>query len=209
MIHFTISTKNIIKKLTLFNQSLELFDKFGSSDAGDVLHLISNEQNDLKIKKDRFYRFKKEWRINFYVVIFMCLSIPIILKLSMSDIYNAYMNSFGLITMVSIIIVNLFIINKIENIYNDLSIGEEAHKVMLEKIKIFFIEEDLEVLLGWLGINYKKAIKNRIKNSVFIFIFILIVSLLFKKIYLFALAFVAALLYYKLQYYMTKNKKRN
>lgn len=116
------------KTITLFNQSLELFDKFGNSDAGDVLHLISDELNSLKIKKDKFYRFKKEWRLNFYVVVFMCLSMPILLKFTMSDIYNSFMNSFGTIVMIVIFIINLIIINKIEKVYSDLSIGEEGYR---------------------------------------------------------------------------------
>lgn len=116
------------KTITLFNQSLELFDNFGSSDANDVLHIISDELNDLKIKKDRFHRFKKEWRLNFYVVVFMCLSMPILLKLTMSDIYLGFMNSFGSIVMIIIFILNLFIINKIEKVYADLSIGEEGYR---------------------------------------------------------------------------------
>lgn len=116
------------KTITLFNQSLELFDKYGSSDAGNVLYLISEELNNLKIKKDRFYHFKKEWRLNFYVVVFMCLSMPILLKLTMSTIYIAFMNSFGFPVMLGIFIVNLFIINKIEKMYSDLSIGEEGYR---------------------------------------------------------------------------------
>ena len=116
------------KTITLFNQSLNLFDDYGSSDAGNILHLISEELNHIKIKKDRFYRFKKEWRLNFYVVVFMCLSMPIILNLTMSDIYNSFMESFGLVIMILIIVFNLFIINKIEKLYADLSIGEEGYR---------------------------------------------------------------------------------
>lgn len=57
--------------ITLFNQTLELFDEHGNSDANTVLHIISEEMNMLKIKKDRYLKFKREWRLNFYVVIFM------------------------------------------------------------------------------------------------------------------------------------------
>lgn len=116
------------KTITLFNQSLELFDNFGSSDASNVLQIISEELNDLKIKKDRFYRFKKEWRLNFYVVVFMCLSMPILLKMTMPDIYISFMQSFGSFVMIGILIINLFIINKIEKVYSDLSIGEEGYR---------------------------------------------------------------------------------
>jgi len=116
------------KTITLFNQSLELFDNFGSSDASNVLHIISDELNELKIKKDRFYRFKKEWRLNFYVVVFMCLSMPILLKLTMTDVYLSFMNSFGTIVMIAIFLIDLFVIKKIEKVYADLSIGEEGYR---------------------------------------------------------------------------------
>lgn len=116
------------KTITLFNQSLDLFDDFGSSEAGKILHLISDELNHVKIKKDRFYRFKKEWRLNFYVVVFMCLAMPIILKMTIPDIYINFMQSFGMIVMLAIFIFNLFIINKTEKVYADLSIGEEGYR---------------------------------------------------------------------------------
>lgn len=116
------------KTLTLFNQSLELFDLYGSSDANDVLQIISEEMNDLKIKKDQFLRFKKEWRLNFYVVMFMCLSMPVILKFTMASVYESFMQGFGTITMMIIFIVNLLIISKVEKLYSDLSIGEEGYR---------------------------------------------------------------------------------
>jgi len=116
------------KTVTLFNQSLELFDLYGNSEASSVLQVISEELNDLKVKKDRFYRFKKEWRLNFYVVIFMCLLMPIILKVTLPDIYGSFMNSFGSIVTFIIMIINLLIINKVEKIYGDLSVGEEGYK---------------------------------------------------------------------------------
>ena len=116
------------KTITLFNQSLDLFDNYGSSDASNVLQIISEELNDLKIKKDKFYKFKKEWRLNFYVVVFICLSMPILLKITMPDIYLAFMNSFGSMVMAIIMLINLFIINKVEKVYSDLSIGEEGYR---------------------------------------------------------------------------------
>lgn len=116
------------KTITLFNQSLDLFDNYGSSDASNVLQIISEELNDLKIKKDKFYKFKKEWRLNYYVVVFMCLSMPILLKFAMPDIYISFMNSFGSIVMAVIMLINLFIINKVEKVYSDLSIGEEGYR---------------------------------------------------------------------------------
>ena len=116
------------RTITLFNQTLELFDTHGQSDAGIVLHIISEEMNMLKIKKDKFHKFKKEWRINFYVVVFLCMSMPIVLKLMIPTIYEDYMNSFGTILMIIIIIANLVIIKKIESVYRDDSVGEGGYK---------------------------------------------------------------------------------
>lgn len=79
---------------------------------------------------------------------------------------------------------------------------------MKQIIKNFFIEEDLYVLLGWLGINYKKALKNRIVNSIFIFIILSIVGILFKNIYITLSSILISLSYYKLQYFQTKNKRK-
>ena len=112
------------KIVTLFNQMLELFDEHGNSDANTVLHLISEEMNMLKIKKDKFLKYKKEWRLNFYVVVFLCLSMPIILKWMIPTIYLAFMYSFGKWVMTGIFLVNLFIIKKTEAIYRNQSIGE-------------------------------------------------------------------------------------
>lgn len=116
------------KIITLFNQALELFDEHGNSDANTVLHIISEEMNMLKIKKDRYLKFKKEWRLNFYVVIFLCLSMPMILKLMIPAIYISYMSSFGKWVMSAIFLVNLFIIRKTEAIYRNQSIGEGGSK---------------------------------------------------------------------------------
>jgi len=79
---------------------------------------------------------------------------------------------------------------------------------MKKRIKSFFIEDDLEVLLGWLGINYKKAIKNRIKNSVIILLLIIVIGIVLKKYWISGLSFAISLFYYKFQYYSTKNKKK-
>lgn len=78
-----------------------------------------------------------------------------------------------------------------------------------EKIKSFFIEEDLSILLGWLGINYKKAMKNRIKNSLIVFVLVLLVGILLKNIYIILSSIFIALGYYKFQYYSTKKKRKN
>lgn len=79
---------------------------------------------------------------------------------------------------------------------------------MQKKLKKFFIEEDLEILLGWLGINLKKAMKNRIKNSAIIFLILLVLGILTKKIIIVILSFVISLSYYKYQYYVTKKNKK-
>ena len=44
------------RTITLFNQTLELFDEHGDSDAGTVLQIISEEMNMLKVKKDKFIK---------------------------------------------------------------------------------------------------------------------------------------------------------
>jgi len=63
-------------------------------------------------------------------------------------------------------------------------------------------------LLGWLGINYKKAIKNRIKNSIIILLLVLVIGIVLKKYWISGLSFAISLFYYKFQYYSTKNKKK-
>lgn len=47
------------RTITLYNQTLELFDEHGDSDAGTVLQIISEELNMLKIKKDKFFKYKR------------------------------------------------------------------------------------------------------------------------------------------------------
>ena len=80
---------------------------------------------------------------------------------------------------------------------------------MKQRIKNFFIEEDLSVLLGWLGINYKKAMNNRIKTSILILILFLVLGVIMKNIYVIISSFFVALIFYKYQYYSTKNKEKN
>lgn len=79
---------------------------------------------------------------------------------------------------------------------------------MKQKIKQFFIEEDLKVLLGWLGINYKKAVRNRIKNSILLFLLFLGIGIILKNLYFLFLALFISVFYYKLQYYLTKNQRK-
>lgn len=114
--------------ITLFNQTLELFDEHGNSDANTVLHIISEEMNMLKIKKDKFFKYKKEWRLNFYVVVVLCLTMPIILRSMISDIYTNFMASFGSLIMIGVLVMNLLVIKKVEIIYRDQSIGEGGYK---------------------------------------------------------------------------------
>ena len=116
------------RTITLFNQTLELFDSHGDSDANTVLQVISEEMNMLKIKKDKFFRFKKEWRLNFYVVVVLSLVMPLILRWMIPDIYSDFMGSFGTIVMIGVIVMNLLVIRKVETIYRDQSIGEGGYK---------------------------------------------------------------------------------
>lgn len=116
------------RTITLFNQTLELFDSHGDSDANTVLQVISEEMNMLKIKKDKFFRFKKEWRLNFYVVVVLSLVMPLILRWMIPDIYSDFMASFGTIVMIGVIVMNLLVIKKVETIYRDQSIGEGGYK---------------------------------------------------------------------------------
>lgn len=115
------------RTISLFNQTLEIFDNHGDGDSEEVLHSISDELNALKIKKDSFLKYKKEWRVNFYVVLFLCVSMPVILKAMIPTIYLDYMNSIGKFLMVGIIIVNLFITKKVEHTYRDQNIGEGGY----------------------------------------------------------------------------------
>ena len=116
------------RTITLYNQTLELFDEHGDSDAGTVLQIISEEMNMLKIKKDKFFKYKKEWRLNFYVVAILSLTMPLILRAMIPDIYNNYMASFGSLIMIGVLLMNLFVIKKVETIYRDQSIGEGGYR---------------------------------------------------------------------------------
>lgn len=79
---------------------------------------------------------------------------------------------------------------------------------MKNKFKDFFIEDDLKIILGWLGINFKKAMKNRIKNSVFLFVLFLIIGIVFKNIYISLSSILISIVYYKIQYLLLKNEKK-
>lgn len=116
------------RTITLFNQTLELFDEHGNSDAELVLQIISDEMNTLKIKKDKFFKYKKEWRFNFYIVTMLSLAMPLILKFMIPDIYHGFMDSFGLYVMSMILLINLFIIKKVELIFRNQEIGEKGYE---------------------------------------------------------------------------------
>lgn len=122
------NTKYNNRTITLYNQTLDLFNEHGDSDAGTVLEIISEEMNMLKIKKDKFFKYKKEWRLNFYVVVVLCLTMPIILRSMISDIYTNFMASFGSLIMIGVLVMNLLVIKKVEIIYRDQSIGEGGYK---------------------------------------------------------------------------------
>lgn len=116
------------RTITLFNQTLELFDQHGDSDANTVLEIISEELNMLKIKKDKFFKYKKEWRLNFYVIAILSLCMPLILKAMIPDIYHNFMSSFGSAIMIFVLIMNLFVIKKVELVYRDQFIGEGGYR---------------------------------------------------------------------------------
>lgn len=79
---------------------------------------------------------------------------------------------------------------------------------MIDTIKNFFIEEDLENILGWLGINYKKAQKNRVILSVFFCILTICIGIYTKIYYLILLGFLIGFAVYKYQYFSVKKRKK-
>lgn len=112
------------RTITLFNQTLDLIDKQGNSESESMLYLISRELDDIRIKKDRFLKFKKEWRSQFYIVLILCLVLPVLLKYMIPEIYVQYMNEWGNFIMFGVIAVNLYIISKVEGIYRNQDIGD-------------------------------------------------------------------------------------
>lgn len=74
-------------------------------------------------------------------------------------------------------------------------------------IKNFFIEEDLKTILGWLGINYKKAMDNRVILSCFLACVTIFLGLYFKNIYILIASIFVGIGYYKYQYFSVKKKK--
>ena len=53
---------------------------------------------------------------------------PLILRAMIPDIYTNYMASFGSLVMIGVLVMNLFIIKKVETIYRDQSIGEGGYR---------------------------------------------------------------------------------
>lgn len=112
------------RTVTLFNQTLDLIDKQGNSESESMLYLISKELGDIRIKKDRFLKFKKEWRSQFYIVLLLCLVLPVLLKYMIPEIYVEYMTEWGNFIMFGVVAVNLYIISKVEGIYRNQDIGD-------------------------------------------------------------------------------------
>lgn len=112
------------RTVTLFNQNLDLIDTKGGSKAESMLNLVSKELDDIRIKKDRYLKFKKEWRTQFYIVLVLCMVLPVMLKYMIPDIYIGYMNDMGNYIMFGVIVVNMFVIRKVEGIYRNQDIGD-------------------------------------------------------------------------------------
>lgn len=75
-------------------------------------------------------------------------------------------------------------------------------------IKNFFIEEDLKDILGWLGIDYKKSMNNRVILSCFFACFTGFIGLYFKNIYIIIFSIFIGIGYYKYQYFSVKKRKK-
>lgn len=78
----------------------------------------------------------------------------------------------------------------------------------MDIIKRFFVEEDLKDILGWLGIDYKKSMNNRIILSCFFMCFTIFIGIYFKSIYIIIFSIFVGLGYYKYQYFSVKKKKK-
>jgi hypothetical protein len=75
-------------------------------------------------------------------------------------------------------------------------------------MKKIFIEKDLKELLHWLGLNYKKAMRRRIFDSLLITILIFLVGTFLRNIPIQIFSIISFFLYYKYQYYEIKNKRK-
>ena len=78
---------------------------------------------------------------------------------------------------------------------------------MMRVIKNFFVEEDLKIILAWLGINYKKAMQNRIILSCFFALITIFLGVYFKSVYIGCASIFVGLGYYKFQYFSVKKRK--
>ena len=78
----------------------------------------------------------------------------------------------------------------------------------MKLVKNFFIEEDLKVILAWLGIDYKKAMKNRIILSCFFAFITLFLGIYFKNVYIGVASIFVGFGYYKYQYFSVKKRKK-
>lgn len=77
----------------------------------------------------------------------------------------------------------------------------------MKYIKNFFTEEDLNVILGWLGIDYNKAMKNRIITSCVIACVVIFLGLYLSNLYIALSSIVISIGYYKFQYFSVKKRK--
>lgn len=76
----------------------------------------------------------------------------------------------------------------------------------MDLIKNFFVEEDLKVILGWLGIDYKKAMNNRIILSSFFSCLTIVIGLYFDSLFIVLMSIIVGIGYYKYQYLSVKKK---
>lgn len=79
----------------------------------------------------------------------------------------------------------------------------------MDTIRRFFIEEDLREILGWLGIDYKKAMNNRIILSCFFACIVIFLGIYFTNLFILILGPFIGIGYYKYQYLSVKKKKKN
>lgn len=78
----------------------------------------------------------------------------------------------------------------------------------MKLVKNFFVEEDLKIILAWLGIDYKKAMKNRIILSCFFAFITLFLGIYFKNVYIGVASIFVGFGYYKYQYFSVKKRKK-
>lgn len=78
----------------------------------------------------------------------------------------------------------------------------------MDIIKSFFIEKDLKTILSYLGIDYKKAMKNRIMISIVLMLIFLFLGIYYKTFTLIPFSLILGIGYYKYQYLSIKKKKK-